>query len=121
MKKSLLTLAAVALASSAAFAQEADPQDQFAQQVQSTVTRAQVQAELLAYNQAGVNPWADAYDQFTGFRSETTRAQVVSEFLADRDEALAMTAEDSGSTYLAKLGNHSAYPEYLAGTPVNAQ
>ena len=48
MKKSLLTLAAVALVSGAAFAGEADPSGQFALQIQGQRTRAEVNAEAVA-------------------------------------------------------------------------
>jgi hypothetical protein len=124
MKKSLITLAAVALVSGAAFAGEADPSGQFALQIAGQRTRAEVNAEAVAAVAAGKlrpsNPHASAYVQ-PALTSGTTRAQVVAEFLADREEATAMTGEDSGSAYLAKLGNQSAYREYLAGTPANAQ
>jgi hypothetical protein len=124
MKKSLITLAAVALVSGAAFAGEADPSGQFAQQVTSQRSRAEVNAEAVAAVAAGAlrpsNPHASAYVQ-PALKSTTTRAQVVAEFLADRDEAAAMVAEDSGSSYLAKLGNGARDNQYLAGTPVNAQ
>lgn len=124
MNKSLITLAAVALISGAAFAGEADPSGQFAQQVTSQRTRAEVNAEAVAAVAAGQlrpsNPHASAYVQ-PELKSNLTRAQVVAEFLADRDEASALVAEDSGSTYLAKQGNGTRDRQYLAGTPVNAQ
>jgi hypothetical protein len=88
MNKSLITLAAVAAFSGAVFAQEADPSGQFALQVQSTRSRADVQAEAVAAVAAGKlrpsNPHASAYVQ-PALTSNTTRAQVVAEFLADRD------------------------------------
>ena len=116
MKKSLITLAAVALVSGAAFAGEADPSGQFAQQITSTRTRAEVNAEAVAGVARGAfrpsNPHASAYVQ-PALNSTTTRAQVVAEFLADREEALAMTGEDSGSAYLAKANVHHTN-QYLA-------
>jgi hypothetical protein len=124
MNKSLLSLAAIALVSSAAFAGEADPSGQFALQIDGQRTRAEVNAEAVNAVAAGKlrpsNAHASAYVQPV-LNTSTTRAQVVAEFLADREEATAMTAEDSGSAYLAKLGNPSSYREYLAGTPANAQ
>jgi hypothetical protein len=124
MKKSLITLAAVALVSGAAFAGEADPSGQFALQVASQRTRADVNAEAVAAVAAGKlrpsNPHASEHVQ-PALNTSTTRAQVVAEFLAHRDEAAAMAGEDSGSAYLAKAGNQSAYREYLAGTPASAQ
>jgi hypothetical protein len=124
MKKSLLSLAAIALVSGAAFAGEADPSGQFALQIDGQRTRAEVNAEAVGAVAAGKlrpsNPHASAYVQ-PALDTTTTRAQVVAEFLANRDEAAAIASEDSGAAYLAKLGNHSAYREYLAGTPANAQ
>jgi hypothetical protein len=124
MKKSLLTLAAVALVSGAAFAGEADPSGQFALQIASQRTRADVNAEAVAAVAAGQlrpsNPHASEHVQPV-LNTTTTRAQVVAEFLANRDEAAALASEDSGSAYLAKLGNQGVYREYLAGTPANAQ
>lgn len=117
MKKSLITLAAVALASAAAFAGEVDPAGQFATQVDSQRTRAEVNAEAVAAIAAGQlrpsNPHASAYVQ-PKLNSTTTRAEVVAEFLAHRDEALAFTGEDSGSAYLAKAGNVVRTNDYLA-------
>lgn len=53
MKKSLLTLTAVALVSGAAFAGEADPSGQFALQIQGERTRAEVNSEAVAAVQTG--------------------------------------------------------------------
>jgi hypothetical protein len=66
----------------------------------STQTRAQVQAELAAYKQAGVNPWSTQYNPLRGFHSATTRQAVVAEYLAARNEVRAFGGEDSGSAYL---------------------
>src|SRR5262252_2282470 len=63
--------------------------------------RAEVEAQLARYKQAGVNPWATAYNPLKNFRSAKTRAQVEQEYVASRDEVRAMTGEDSGSSYLA--------------------
>jgi hypothetical protein len=124
MKKSLLSLAAIALVSGAAFAGEADPSGQFALQIDGQRTRAEVNAEAVAGVARGAfrpsNPHASAYVQ-PALNTTTTRAQVVAEFLAHREEAAALAGEDSGAAYLAKLGNQSAYREHLAGTPANAQ
>lgn len=53
MKKSLLSLAAIALVSGAAFAGEADPSGQFALQIEGQRTRAEVNAEAVAAVKAG--------------------------------------------------------------------
>ena len=118
--KSLLALAAFAALSTAAFAQDADPSGQFATQIQSARTRADVQAEAVAAVARGAlrpsNPHASAYVQPV-LQSAKTHAQVVAEFVADREEATAMLSEDSGSAYLAKANSVRADHQYLAGTP----
>jgi hypothetical protein len=122
MKKQLLAIAALAtIASGAAFAGEADPSGQFALQINSTRTRAEVQAEAVAAVARGAlrpsNPHPSAYVQPV-LKSDTTRSQVTAEFLASRDEVAALTGEDSGSTYLAKATHAQPAREYLA---VNAR
>jgi hypothetical protein len=88
----------------------------------STRSRAEVQAELFAYKQAGVNPWATSYNQLAGFKSSTSREQVVAQYLAARDEVAAINSEDSGSAYLAQtFAQRTRTGEILAGHPVNAQ
>ena len=124
MKKSLITLAAVALVSGAAFAQDADPAGQFATQVNSSLTRAQVNAEVVAAVKAGDT--SPSKIPLIGkvqpeLKSGVSRAEVVAQFIADREEAEAMTAEDSGSTYLAKNSFTRDTNRVLAGSPVNAQ
>jgi hypothetical protein len=105
MKKSLLALAALVVVSASAFAEDPDPSGQFALQATSTRSRAEVSAEAVAAVAAGKlrpsNPHASAYVQ-PALESSTTRAQVMSEFLAHRAEAAAWTAEDSGSSSMAK-------------------
>jgi hypothetical protein len=71
-------------------------------------TRAEVQAELQQYRQAGVNPWSTSYDPLKGFQSTLTRDQVRAEFFADRKAVAAMTGEDSGSAYLTQLAAANA-------------
>ncbi|HYE41692.1 MAG TPA: DUF4148 domain-containing protein [Ramlibacter sp.] len=68
----------------------------------SSRTRAEVQAELAAYKQAGVNPWSTSYNPLRSFRSAATREAVVAEYLASRGEVRALTGEDSGSHFLAQ-------------------
>lgn len=68
----------------------------------STRTRAEVQAELASYRQAGVNPWSTSYNPLRSFRGTATREAVVAEYLASRGEVRALTGEDSGSHYLAQ-------------------
>lgn len=87
----------------------------------STKSRADVLAELQAYKQAGVNPWSTSYNPLRGFRSATTRAAVVADYLASRDEVNALTGEDSGSAYLAQARTPGLPPSLLAGQPARAQ
>ena len=92
-----LVLAAATVAGSA-FADDITIAPAFVPQA----TRAQVQAELAQYKQAGVNPWSTSYNPLKTFKSSTTREQVTAEYLASRDEVAALTSEDSGSFYLAQ-------------------
>jgi hypothetical protein len=83
-------------------------------------SRADVQAELQQYQAAGVNPWAQGYNQLRGFDSAKSRAQVTAEYLQSRGETAALTAEDSGSAYLSSRTRSAAAP-IVAGQPFNAQ
>ena len=86
----------------------------------SSKTRAEVQAELRQFREAGVNPWTQDFDQLAQFRSDRTRAQVTSEFVAARDQVESMTGEDSGSVFLSQGGPVEDAP-VVAGQPINAQ
>lgn len=89
----------------------------------STKTRAEVQAELAAYQAAGVNPWATSYQPLKYFHSTASRAAVQGQYLAARNEVRAFTGEDSGSAYLAQA-RASVQPERTvagADMPVDAQ
>jgi hypothetical protein len=69
----------------------------------STASRAQVRDELMQSRKAGINIWADDYNPMADFRSSMTRAEVTAEFLASRNAVAALTSEDSGSSYLARV------------------
>jgi len=97
---SILLAAALATAGFAAQADEADG-SQYGVQFNGSRTRAEVQAELGQYKQAGVNPWSTQYNPLNSFRGAKSRAEVQAEYLASRDAVAAFTAEDSGSAYLA--------------------
>jgi hypothetical protein len=86
----------------------------------STRTQAEVQAELAQYKQAGVNPWSTSYNPLKYFRSAKTRAEVEQEYIASRDEVRGMTAEDSGSAYLAQHQVLDAGSQ-LAGQPTRPE
>jgi len=85
----------------------------------STASRADVQAQIGAFKQAGVSPWSQVYNPLATFSSRQTRAQVTGEFLQSRDEVEALTAEDSGSFHLSQRGVTRA--AVLAGQPRAAQ
>ncbi len=72
---------------------------------ESSRTRAEVQAELAQFKQAGKSPWSISYNQLADFQSGKSRAQVVGEYIASRDRVSAFTGEDSGSSYLARDGS----------------
>ncbi|MCM2251136.1 MAG: DUF4148 domain-containing protein [Ramlibacter sp.] len=117
MKFKTLSAVLVALAATSAFAETPTVvKDDFV----STRSRAEVQAELFAYQKAGVNPWSRSYNPLAGFRSATSRDQVIAEYIASRDEVAATHGEDSGSAYFAQAHRNGAATT-LAGTPVSAQ
>lgn len=90
----------------------------------STKTRAEVQAELSQYKQAGVNPWANNYNPLAYFKSTKSRDDVRTELAQSRanGELDAIYGEDSGSAYLTRVASTPVRATTtLAGTPVNAQ
>lgn len=97
----LLLAAAVAAASLGALANEQEGSSR-AEPFQSSVTSAQVRADLAAYRQARVNPWSTSYNQLAQFNSARSRAEVRAEYMAARDQVAALTGEDSGSAYLTR-------------------
>ena len=113
-----LSIAAAATATFAggAFAESPDPSGQFAQQVASGKSRAEVVAELQEYKRSGVNPWSMSYNPLRTFKSTTTREAVVADFLDSRDQVAAFTGEDSGSAFLARNGHQPSPDENLAQT-----
>jgi len=119
MKVARLTL--IAALSAAAFAAHADDSWKFRSGLpfESTLTRAQVQAEFEQARKAP-NTYSISYNPVTNFKSQRTREEVRAEFMANRDAVAAMTGEDSGSTYLAAR-KPVVEATRLAGTPVNAQ
>jgi len=121
MKASRLAFAILSFAAFAAHADDADLSGQFAHSAAGTRTRAQVEAQLTEYRQAGVNPWSTSYNPLKSFKSERSRAQVQAEYIASRDAVTAMAAEDSGSAYLAARKPATDASHQLAGQPVNAQ
>ena len=85
-------------------------------------TRAEVQAELSQFKRAGTSPWSTQYNPLAKFQSTKSRAEVVAEYTAARDEVAALNSEDSGSAYLAQYAGRQVSPSTtLAGQPRNAQ
>ena len=95
-----LVLASACIAAGTAFAGELtdDPQP-----FVSTLTRAQVMEELNQFRAAGVNPWANDYDQLAQLHSTSTRADVKADYFAARKSVAAFNGEDSGSAYMARM------------------
>jgi opacity protein-like surface antigen len=87
----------------------------------SAATRAQVQAELAAFKQSGVNPWSNQYNQLAQFSSQRSRAAVTAEYTNARDQVAALTGEDSGSAYLAARHRDAGTSATVAGQPRNPQ
>lgn len=84
----------------------------------STKSRAEVQAQL---QQRGPDVWSTRYNPLAQFSARRSRAEVVAEYLASRREVAALTAEDSGSAYLARNRDARADAVRLAGQPTQAQ
>ena len=87
----------------------------------SSATRAQVQSELAAYKQAGVNPWATSYNPLRSFVSTTSRDAVTADYLAARNQVRAFGGEDSGSAWLAESRVPGVPASTLAGVPARAE
>jgi hypothetical protein len=96
------TLAAIALSFAAAGSAFADDITIDNAQHVSTLTRAQVDAERVAFQKAGPAPWSIRYNQFAA-PSKASRSDVKAELAAARasGELQGMFGEDSGSAYLA--------------------
>lgn len=118
MKLKIASIALVAAFAGSAFAETPTI---VAEPFAGTKTRAEVQAELFAYKQAGVNPWSISYNQLRDFKSNLSRQQVVADYVAAREQVAAITGEDSGSAFYAQGGQRLHSAPVLAGQPVNAQ
>jgi peptidase E len=114
-----LALSSALLAATFAGAALAETPTIATEQFAGSRSRAEVQAELQAYKQSGVNPWSTQYSQVKNFKSTKTRDQVVAEYLASRQEVNAFTGEDSGSAYLAQVRPVGRTSSTLAGSNTN--
>jgi hypothetical protein len=93
---------AAAMASSSAYAES--PLAIEATPFVSSLSRADVRAELMnqrAMITAAGGEWTQQHNQVPQLDSGYTTAQAKAEYLAARREVMALTSEDSGSSYLA--------------------
>ena len=93
---------AAAMASSSAYAES--PLAVAPTPFVSTRSRADVQAELMSQRTmitAAGGEWTHQYNQVPQLNSGYTTAPAKADFLASRREVMALTSEDSGSSYLA--------------------
>lgn len=67
----------------------------------STLSREAVQADLVAFKQAGVNPWSGTYNPLKNFVSARSRDDVTAEYIAARAAADATHPDDAGSAWRA--------------------
>jgi Domain of unknown function (DUF4148) len=88
----------------------------------STISRAQVQAELAQYRRDGVDTTSYEYNPLSQFKSSTTRAQVSADYIANRDQVAALDAQARGAEAVARnVDVNRGDAMRLAGEPVNAQ
>lgn len=83
----------------------------------SSRTRAEVQAEVMGQSEllrTASSEWS--MNQVPQPQSAYTRAQAKAEYIASRSEVNALTAEDSGSSYFARLPRHMNTGVILAGS-----
>ena len=87
----------------------------------AAMSRAEVQAALQRHQAAGVDTFADGYNQLQDFRSVRTRAEVQAEYLADRDQVSAMNGEDSGARFISRRQLPRAVGPQLAQLPASTR
>lgn len=68
----------------------------------STLTRAEVIADMMQFRASRVDPWAQEYDPLAHFQGMRSREQVNAEVISERNRIAAFHGEDSGSVYLAR-------------------
>ena len=84
----------------------------------STRTRAEVKTEVLGQRQllsAAGGEWALQSNQAARFQSAYTSGEAKSQYIAARDEVRAMTAEDSGSSYIQRQASRMHSGIIMAG------
>ncbi len=85
----------------------------------STRSRAEVKAELMSQPElvrAAASEWAMQHNEPPRLDSGYTRAQASSEYKAARQEVSALTAEDSGSSYLMRQAMRTKASITVAGS-----
>lgn len=117
MNRFAITLLAVSAAAFGGQALAESPNAVPEQAFTSAKSRAEVQADLAQFRQAGVNPWSTSYNPLRGFKSTADRADVTAQYIAARDEVAALGREDSGAAYLARNGRAQPAGTTLAGQP----
>lgn len=116
-RKIAIALVTIAAATGSAFAED---YDNYNPTTRTSGSRAEVQAELAQFKDAGINRSSKAYNPLREFQSTTSRQAVVAQYLASRNRVAALTGEDSGSAYLART-HSTADATTVAGQPRAAQ
>jgi hypothetical protein len=112
-----IALSLAALATAAAGHAYADDITIEAAPFSSSLSRAEVLADLQQFRSAGINPWADEYNPLLHFQGSKTSAQVIGEYIAGRAAVAALNSEDSGSAYMARR-EPAPQPTQLVALPV---
>ncbi|HEY8357846.1 MAG TPA: DUF4148 domain-containing protein [Ramlibacter sp.] len=84
----------------------------------SSLTHAEVQAELARFKKSGTSPWSIQYNPLASFKSAVTVDQAMAAYRAARSEVAAFNGEDSGSSFLAAM--KAPARDTLAGNPRNS-
>jgi hypothetical protein len=87
----------------------------------STASRAEVQSELAQYRRDGIDTSSYEYNPLSQFKSGLKRAEVTSDYIANRAQVAAMNAEASGAEAVARNVDLQRHATTMAGDPVNAQ
>lgn len=87
----------------------------------SSKTRAEVRAEFMGQRPlatADATEWAMQHNEVPHMTSGYTSQQARAEFIASRREVSALTGEDSGSMYLARMSKPAGADMVVAGASV---
>lgn len=89
--------------------------------VTSTVSRAQVKAELAQYRRDGIDTSSYEYNPLSQFKSGLTRAEVTADYIANRSQVAEMNAEASGAEAVARNVERRPSTIQMAGQTENAK